>query len=75
MSMKATRRFGIGVLLVAVVLGGLLLPALYPGRDATAASASLHHTIQQLAFAHLFAGVLGGFGVALLVWPFRRTDA
>jgi hypothetical protein len=75
MSMKATRRFGVVVLLVAIVLGGLFLPALYPGRDTNAASASLHRTIQQLAFAHLFAGVIGGFGVALLVWPFRRTDA
>jgi hypothetical protein len=74
MNIKTTKRFGVALLLVAVVLGAMLLPSLYPARSGSGADASLHRTIQQLALAHLSAGVVMGFGVALLVWPFHRTD-
>ena len=74
MSIKTTRWVGLVVLLVTILLGGLFLPALYPGRDSSAASSSRHRTVQRLAYAHLVAGVLAGFGIALLVWPIRRSD-
>ena len=74
MNRKSTRRIGLRVLLITAVLGGLFLPALYPGYVASAEGGALHRTIQQLALAHLFAGAIGGFALALLVWPFRSTD-
>jgi hypothetical protein len=74
MSTKTTRRLGMTVLLITVVLGGMLLPALFPGRDGSAASAKLLRTIQQVAIAHVIAGMLIGFGVTLLLWPFRNTN-
>ena len=74
MSTRLTRRLGVMVLIATIVLSVLFLPALFPARDGSPASATLHRTIQQLAAAHLIAGALAGFGIALLVGPFRRTS-
>jgi hypothetical protein len=72
MSIKTTRRVGFVVLLLTILLGGIFLPAFYPSHSTR--DPSRYRIMQELAYAHLLMGALAGFGLALIVWPFRRID-
>jgi len=76
MTIKKTKWIGLVLLLFTVVLSGIFLPAFFPAHGHEPGNTSRPaNNAAALRLPTQFAGALGGFGIALLVWPFRRPSA
>jgi hypothetical protein len=71
MNWTITRRnrmlIGGGILMTAIFGGKLLLPGMLPPGPAAGPA-------MDFGMFNCFDGIIGGFGLALMVWPFRDRD-
>jgi hypothetical protein len=71
MTKKQTRIIGIVLLVVTLMSVTVILPTLFPSRMSRGGFMLVkQQTLTQMVLGYLVTGMTGGFGLALILWPF-----